>query len=1035
MSPPVWFHAAELISVALILLAGIYVLLGLQAQKYRANPSARLFAVLILAMGLWSLGYGFEIAAASLSHKIVWAKIQYAGIVTVAPLWLAFALTYTGHSALLTRRRRMLLSLIPLVTLLLVWTNEHHRWIWQATDLVFCGGLSFLTHSYGWAFWVHALYSYCLLLAGSAAFLRGALEAARIFRAQALAALFAALIPLAGNIVYVFGLLPLCGIDPTPFFFLPSGIVLSWAFTRYRLLDLFPPAQSAILNSLTDSILLLDRQRRVLFMNEAAERIFGKRADECLGQPAERVCPHGDRIVPLLEETQNRQPHVMSIGSGARQFEIHVLLMPMFGGRHPPEHVSHLVVLRDVTERRRAEEALRRRDAILRAVDLVAEKFLSLAWEESVPQALAELGRAAGVSRVYIFERHLSEGGVPLVSQRFEWAAPGITPQIDNPDLQNLAWIEAGFERWERAFQDGQSISGRVRDFPPSERDLLSAQQILSIVVIPIFAEKKIWGFIGFDECLAERHWSKVELDALSAAASILGAAIERREMEARLLERQRAQNLLHEIIRAALQEDDMQSVAQVLVNRLGELIHADYCFLTRWDKARQQTIPFASFGFPTEQYRTMHGQPGEKNFTRSVLEAGHPLVAEDVLNSPYVSQRVAKLFNVRSALAVPMIARDKKLGAVLLGFSQPHHFTAEEIGISEQAAELIALAFARSEALEEARRRAEEADTLRRAGAAISETLDLHEAAIRILEHLAFVLPHDSASIQLLREGELEIVGGDGWEDPLRVIGLRFPIPSETPNSVVIQTRRPYLLHEADKAYPAFRQPPHDHIRSWLGVPLLVRNEIIGLLAIDGRDPFQFTHEDVELVNAFAAQVAVVLENARMFETIQQLATTDDLTGLYNRRHFMELAQREFERARRYKRNLAAMIFDIDHFKRVNDAYGHPVGDEVLSAIGCLCREKLREADPIGRYGGEEFAALMVETQLDDAKRAAERLRGEVENMIVRTQAGEIKVTISIGLAQLDDNSPNLETLLARADQAMYIAKNKGRNRVVTLR
>lgn len=381
------------------------------------------------------------------------------------------------------------------------------------------------------------------------------------------------------------------------------------------------------------------------------------------------------------------------------------------------------------------------------------------------------------------------------------------------------------------------------------------------------------------------------------------------------------------------------------------------------------------------------------------------------------------------------MIANEKKLGAVLLGFLQPHRFTAEEIGIGEQAAELIALAFARSEALEEARRRAEEADTLRRAGAAISETLNLHEAAIRILEHLAFVLPHDRASIQLLRDGELEIVGGDGWEDPSRVIGLRFPIPGETPNSLVIQTRRPYLLHEADKVYPIFRQPPHDHIHSWLGVPLIVRNEVIGLLAIDGRDPFQFTQEDVELVSAFAAQVAVVLENARLFEAVQQFATTDDLTGLYNRRHFMELAQREFERARRYKRDLSAMIFDLDHFKRVNDAYGHPVGDEVLRAIGRLCREKLREADPIGRYGGEEFAALMVETSLQDAEQAAERLRREVEKMIVHTQAGEIKVTISIGLARLDDNSPNLETLLARADQAMYIAKHKGRNRVAALR
>lgn len=682
---------------------------------------------------------------------------------------------------------------------------------------------------------------------------------------------------------------------------------------------------------------------------------------------------------------------------------------------------------------RRRETPLARVFAILRAVNLAAEQFLASAWEEGVARALEQLGAAAEASRVYIFERHLSSEGVPLVSQRFEWTAPGIAPQIDNRGLQNLAWREAGFSRWEDNFLQRRPVSGRVREFPAEEQELLRAQEILSIAVMPIFLEENLWGFIGFDDCTREREWGDAELDALSAAAGIFSAALARREAELRLLERQRAQNLLQEIIRAALRESNVHAAAQTLVDNLGILIHADYCFLARWDEARQQTIPYASFGIATEEYRALRLQPGERTFTQSALEAGHLLVAEDAFNSPYVSPRIARLFNARSVLAIPMIANEKKLGAVLLGFFQPHRFTPNEIIISEQASELIALAFARSEALEEARRRAEESDTLRRAGVTIAETLDLREATTRILEQLAFVLPHDSASIQLLRGNELEIIGGEGWTDPSRVIGVRFPVPSDNPNSVVIQTRRPYLLHEAEKLYPAFRSPPHDHIHSWLGVPLIVRGELIGLLAIDSRDPFHFTPDDIELVSAFAGQVAVAIENARLFDAAQQRAITDGLTGLFNRRHFMELAQNEFERARRYKRRLSAMMFDIDHFKRVNDTYGHPFGDKVLRAIADLCREKLREADPIARYGGEEFIALIVEARLSAARKVGERLRAEVENMTFCHEKDEVRITVSVGVAEQTDATPDLESLVDRVDQAMYAAKRMGRNRVAS--
>lgn len=683
-------------------------------------------------------------------------------------------------------------------------------------------------------------------------------------------------------------------------------------------------------------------------------------------------------------------------------------------------------------EKTAAESALLRRDTILRAVSAASELFLKTSlWEQNVMTALEGLGKAAGASRVYIFERHVSEEGVSLISQRYEWVDEGISPQIQNPALQNLAWREAGFTRWEETLLQGKYIAGRVKDFPPSEKDLLTEQDILSLAIMPIFIDSTLWGFIGFDECRDERIWSASELDALHTAADIFSAALNRQAIQTNLLKRQQNLNLLQEILSAALRKEDIQDMAQFLVDHLGFLINADDCFLALWDEKKKQVIPLAAYGPMRDTYRSLslHFQPDEKTLTATALEAEHSLVIEDLKNTPYISRRIAEQFSTISMLVIPMIANEKKLGAVLLGFAQPHRFSTDEIIISEQATNLAALAIAKLQAMEQARRRAEEAETLRKAGAAVVETLDIREATSRILQQLAHVLPYDSASVQLLRNGELEIIGGEGFRAP--VVGIRFPVPGDNPNTVVIQTRQPYILHEAHKHFAAFNQPPHDHIRSWLGVPLLVRDQLIGLLAIDSVEPFHFTNANLELVSAFADQVAVAIENARLFEETRRLAVTDGLTGLYNRRHFMEIAKREFERARRYKRFLSAMIFDVDHFKKVNDTYGHAAGDEVLRALANLCRKEIREADPLSRYGGEEFAGLLVEINAETARQVAERLRQVVEKMTIPVDGNNLSITISIGIAEQNQNTPDVESLLARADQAMYIAKHKGRNRV----
>jgi PAS domain S-box-containing protein len=188
-------------------------------------------------------------------------------------------------------------------------------------------------------------------------------------------------------------------------------------------------------------------------------------------------------------------------------------------------------------QRRKIEEELERRDAILEAVRFAADHFLGEAagWEESVKAVLRRLGEATEASRVYVCENYTGEDGELWATLRYEWVARGITAQIDYPGLEDVPYKATGFGRWIHTLGRGDLVHGHVRDLPESEQPELQFEDILSIVLVPIFVEGRWWGYIGFDECVEEREWSAAEVGALGAAAGTLGAAIRRRSTEEQL--------------------------------------------------------------------------------------------------------------------------------------------------------------------------------------------------------------------------------------------------------------------------------------------------------------------------------------------------------------------------------------------------------------------------------------------------------------------------------------------------------------------
>ncbi|OGW18070.1 MAG: hypothetical protein A3G93_09980 [Nitrospinae bacterium RIFCSPLOWO2_12_FULL_45_22] len=189
---------------------------------------------------------------------------------------------------------------------------------------------------------------------------------------------------------------------------------------------------------------------------------------------------------------------------------------------------------------------------------------------------------------------------------------------------------------------------------------------------------------------------------------------------------------------------------------------------------------------------------------------------------------------------------------------------------------------------------------------------------------------------------------------------------------------------------------------------------------------------EELERLKRISRQAFIVLEDGFLFERLRGLAITDDLTGLYNRRHFFEVLNREYYRAIRYKTIFSLAIMDIDHFKKINDTYGHMAGDFVLREIARIIQEECRTTDLLARFGGEEFSLLLVETPINGAKILCERIRKQIEDHQFILQNQSLKITVSIGISwSSGGEEPSLGELIFFADKAMYQAKSLGRNRV----
>lgn len=316
-----------------------------------------------------------------------------------------------------------------------------------------------------------------------------------------------------------------------------------------------------------------------------------------------------------------------------------------------------------------------------------------------------------------------------------------------------------------------------------------------------------------------------------------------------------------------------------------------------------------------------------------------------------------------------------------------------------------------------------------------LSATLNMEELFRLALHLIGRSLHVDAYSLMLLDEaGERLVVKAafglpeDGGPD----LALRL---GEGISGLVAQTGQAMLVPDASAESRFLEQEcfPQQH-GSFICVPLRIKGrEVIGVLNAQKPEPHGFSLGDMDLFQAVANQVAAALENAQLYQRTKELSARDDLTGLFNRRHFFDNLEKEIQRARRYRRVFSLLMLDLDDFKGYNDIYGHLRGDEALKEVARLLLANSRRADVVGRFGGEEFVVLLPEVNKQGAAVVAEKMRAAVEQYSFfgrETQPGG-RLTVTLGLVTYPVDSEDGLELVDLADRALYAGKQQGGNRV----
>ncbi|MDB4946463.1 MAG: hypothetical protein JWP97_5997 [Labilithrix sp.] len=418
-----------------------------------------------------------------------------------------------------------------------------------------------------------------------------------------------------------------------------------------------------------------------------------------------------------------------------------------------------------------------------------------------------------------------------------------------------------------------------------------------------------------------------------------------------------------------------------------------------------------------------------------AVIAKKEPVLLEN-LRPSYKVPYYAGSCPIRALAAIPVIDDGIVRGVLALDRVENRAFTPHEHELAAQAARYCLRAIQNERVFVQLERAKVDQGKLYRAaqalGAALSEK-DVVEAGVRAAREIAsfelaaVTIWDETTKVHEVRaarsdQGQIEGLVGQRFKQNTGLVSMvvtnKFPLPYkgefDPAHQVVLSKRLPWPT-----------------IPSLLVLPLLHHGRPLGTLILGAKRRHAFGDTVRPTLEVLASHLAVSLSNARMVHKLETMATTDGMTGLFNKRAMLDAAAAKVAAASRFGRKLSVLVTDIDFFKKVNDTYGHDVGDVVIKGIGEILKRQKRTTDVVARFGGEEFVVLCEQTDEAGAQLLGERIREEVEKTTFTTPIGPLHVTCSVGIATFPEGGSTWDELFKSADEALYVSKRSGRNRV----
>lgn len=524
------------------------------------------------------------------------------------------------------------------------------------------------------------------------------------------------------------------------------------------------------------------------------------------------------------------------------------------------------------------------------------------------------------------------------------------------------------------------------------------------------------------------REFDEEEITILRLLADQAAAAI----INIQYLQVERDQRILADSLRKAniLLSDnlDLKQVLESILEQVLALVSARDSQIFLYDG---KILEFGAVMYAENVQHDPVMPPNKNSIFYKTARKGEKVVVPDIQSEKSLQGN----WKTGSLISLPLIFHRTVIGVMNITFYEPGELDDQLLQVLNLLSNQAAIAINNARTFEAEREQRRLAQALQHTGKAIQSSLDLEVVLDQILSQISTVIPYHSANLILIENGNAIVVRQQGYKgDQGKTEERQTVAPFDVTRFITLEkmteTRRPIIIPDTDIDADWVKTETTDRVLSWAGAPILDGEKVIGFLSLNNQARNFYRPEQAETLSAFASQAAIALVHARLHKEIQEMAITDPLTKIFNRRGLDRWGQYEIERAKRFTSPLSAIYFDLDHFKEINDSYGHDAGDYILQQVVSCSQSVVRKIDIFSRIGGEEFLIILPETSLPIAVQVAERLRETVANCEYKLNSDPISVTISLGIVELTEEITDLPDLINAADKFMYKSKQTGRNR-----